>query len=57
MILCLLIIEGLFNIKLFSKGNCGQSEYTYTLIRLFRPIGSHQHSVSQIHNALLHCTE
>ena len=25
-----------------------------TLIRLFRPIGSHQHSVSQIHNTI-HC--
>ena len=37
------------------KGNCGQSEvYVHcTLIRVFRPIGSHQHSVSQIHNGLL----
>ena len=32
------------------RANHGQPEYT--LIRLFRPIGSHQHGTSQIHNVI-----
>ena len=32
------------------RANHGQPEYT--LIRLFRPIGFHQHGASEIHNVI-----